>query len=147
MAIAFPGPALAQGEQAGEAGIGRLVLRETQQADSVLQIQPGADQQLDPGPFGRAVGPDDPGQRVAVGHADRAVTQFRRPHDQFLRVRAAAQEAEIRRRLQFGISEGRDGGRARDRTGGAGQGGGAAVKGHGALRLAGGGMSGKCQEM
>ena len=115
MAIAFLRPALAQGEQAGEAGVGRLVLRETQQADAVLQIQPGADQQLDPGPFGRAVGPDDPGERVAVGHADRAVAQLGRPHHQFLRMRAAAQEAEIRRHLQLGVGRNR---------------GGASVKGH-----------------
>ncbi len=47
---------------------------------------------------------DDAGDGAFVGDRERGVAELRSPFDQFLRVRSAAQEAEVRQAMQFRVS-------------------------------------------
>ena len=97
---------LAVGEQRAEPGIGRLVGRPAQERGAVHQIEPAADQEAEAAGLGLRMRPHDAGQAVAVGERQAGEPQRLRLHDQLLRVRGAAQEAEIGGGLQLGIAHG-----------------------------------------
>ena len=96
-------PPLAQGQQAGEAGIGGSIGRQAQQRRAVLAVQAYADDQADAGLLGGDMGSHDAGQRVAVGDRDGTMAQVRGRLGQLLRVRGAAQEREVRGDLKLDV--------------------------------------------
>ena len=108
MAFALRGGALAAGQELAQAAIGIAVARIGENVRrAVVEHQPRPDQQ--PGPARElgiaefAVGAHHPGQRVAVGDADRRQPQLAGPMHVVLRVRAAAQEREIGGDADLGI--------------------------------------------
>jgi hypothetical protein len=70
-ARAFLGAHLAQREQPGKTAVSFAVARQAQQARAVLQIEPCADDELEPHLLGRDVRTHDAGKRVAVGDGER----------------------------------------------------------------------------
>ena len=96
LAFAFLRPHLAQAEQPRQPAIAVAVDRISEQARRVGQVEPAADQRLQPRALARAVHPHDAGERVAVGDADRVHAELERRQHQLDRVRRAAQEREGR---------------------------------------------------
>ena len=94
LALALLRPHLAQAQQPRQPAIAVAVLRVSEQARRIGQIEPAADQRLQPRLLRRAVHPHHPGQRVAVGDADRVHAELERRQHQLDRVRRAAQEGE-----------------------------------------------------
>ena len=112
-AAALSGAPLAQGQQTAEPAIGGTVCRIDQQRGAVGQIKPGADDGAHAGDLGRFVCPDDAGQRMTIGDAERADPEQGGLGEQFLDARRAAQEREMRRDLQFGVGDPARGGHAK----------------------------------
>jgi len=81
------------GAQPGEGGMGGVV----------RQIKPTPDHQPDPGVRRALVGADDPGERVAVGDAERCQPEQRRLGEQLLDMRGAAQEGIVAGDVQLGV--------------------------------------------
>ena len=108
-AIAFLRSALAQGQELAEPSVGRPVAGITQQAQTLLQVEPASDDKADVLSFCRYVCPHGAGKRVAVGHRDCGKALPFRRCDKLIGMRPAAQKAEIGRDLQFGISGHRNG--------------------------------------
>ena len=65
-------PALADGEQAGEARPAGAVLRPDQEGGAVHQVEPAAGDEANPGRLGGAKRVDEAADAVAVGDAERA---------------------------------------------------------------------------
>ena len=86
--------------------VGGAVLGKGEQAHAVAKIEAAADDEADADFLRRLICPHDTGDAVMVGNRDRPVAECRRGHDQFGRVRRAAQEREIGRDLQFGVTDG-----------------------------------------
>src|SRR3954452_10696080 len=97
------GTLLAQGQEAAEPAIGGAVGRIDQQGGAVDQVEPAADNRAHAGDLGRLVCPDDAGQRMTVGDAERTDPEPGGLGEQFLNARRAAQEREMRRDLQFDV--------------------------------------------
>ena len=112
VALAFFGAPVAQGQQAAEALVGVEVGRIGEQRVAVARFEPAADQQFYPVDIAivfvacRRESAHDAGQGVAIGDADGGVAEFDRPLHEFLRMRAAAQEAVVGGDLEFGIVHG-----------------------------------------
>ena len=103
VALAFLRAALTQRQEAAEAAVGFPVLRIADEAQAILEIETGADDEAKARLLGRHVRAHDAGERIAVGEAEpREAESFRLSHE-FVRVRAPAQEREIRDHLQLGI--------------------------------------------
>ena len=104
-AVAFFGAAVADGEQAAEAAVGGAVGRVGEDVGrAVAEDEAGADVDREVQLFGLREGADDAGDRVAVGDADGGVAERVRLLHQLARMRAAAQEGEVRRRREFDVS-------------------------------------------
>ena len=99
-------PPLAQGEKAREPAVGGPVGGEAQQPGAVREVEPGADEQADAGRLGRLVRPDHAGQAVAVGDRGRAVAERSSGGNQLLRMRGAAEEAEVAGDLKLDVAGG-----------------------------------------
>ena len=103
LALALPGAALAQGEQAREPAIGGPVGGKGQGLEAVAQHQPRADDKAKAKTLGRDVGADDAGEGVVIGDGDGLVAEIGGPLDQLLGVRGPAQEAEIAGHRKLGV--------------------------------------------
>ena len=102
-ALAFGCPALAQRQQLRQASVGGAVGGKAQHAETVLEVEPAADHEPYPGMARHEMGAHDAGQAVAVGDRDGAVAEPGRGQGQLLRVRGAAQEAEITGDLKLDV--------------------------------------------
>ncbi len=102
-AFALRRAAAAEAQQAREPSVGGAVDGEAEQAVAAGKIEPRADDELDAGFLRLDMRADHAGQRVAVGDGDGLQAERRRLEHQLLRVRAAAQEAEIGRDLKLGV--------------------------------------------
>ena len=97
-------PPLAQRQKPREPAVRCPIGGIGEKARSVHEIEPAADEKAYPGRLRRGVRAHDPGQRVAVGERDGLTPQRLRLHDKLVRMRAAAEEGEVRGHLQFGIA-------------------------------------------
>src|SRR5712664_3074989 len=102
-------PSLAAGQQLAKAAIGGAVARiDPNIRRAVHQDQARTDQKFwlvfKLVIFKFLVSPHHAGQRVMVGNADNGKAQLARPMHIILRMRSAAQEREIRRDSDFGIT-------------------------------------------
>jgi hypothetical protein len=102
-ALALLGAHLADGEQAGETAVGLAVARQAQEAQVLLQIEPRADDELQPDLLGGGVRAHDARKRIAVRDGERGKPQRLRLRDELLSVRGPAQEREVGRDLQLGV--------------------------------------------
>ena len=103
MARAFLGPPITEGEQPAKPAVGGTVGRPGEDVRcSVTKHQTASDRIGEAGFPGRQMAAHDSGQGVAVAHRDAGKAQPRGLEGQFLRVRGAAQEREIRGDGQFG---------------------------------------------
>ena len=107
VALALLGPALANRQQAGQAGEGLAVGGVDQQAGrAVHEIQAAAGQGADLERLGRRPGADHTGQAVAVGHPDGRQAQALGGRHQLVRVGGPAQEGEVGGGLELGVAVG-----------------------------------------
>ena len=112
VALALFGATVAQRQEAGEPFVGGKVGWIGEQRIAVARLKAAAHQQFDAVgilfalPTRRRKGPHDARQGVTVGDADGGVTEFDRPLHQFVRMRAAAQEAVVGRDLELGVVHG-----------------------------------------
>ncbi len=97
-----------QRDQARELGVGTAVGRQQHQQQFAVEVELGADDQVQAVLARRHVGLDHAGQRALVGDRERAVALPRGLGDQLLGVRSATQEAEITDAVQFGVGHLRD---------------------------------------
>jgi len=131
MALPLGRAALAEREQPRQPAIGRPVGRIDQEAETracpsptlprrgrFLQIQPRADDEAEAGLLRRHMRAHHSRQAAAVGEGDRSEAEPGRGLHQLVRVRGAAQEAEVAGDLQLGIGREVSGRRGR-RHGGA----------------------------
>ena len=98
-ALSLRGALPSHRQQPRQPAIGGAVGGKAEETWRILQIEPGAHHQPYPNLLGHDVRADYPRQRIPVGNADRRQPQRGRRHHQFLRVRGAAQEAEVGRDL------------------------------------------------
>ena len=96
---------LAQGQQAAQPTIGGAIPGIAEKRKPGSKIEPCPDQQVQAGRLCRNMGAHSPGKAVAISNAKGGKPQLHRPFHQLVRVRSAAQEAEIAHRLQFGIGD------------------------------------------
>ncbi len=108
VAATLLGALVAEREEAGQAAIGFAVLRIGQDVGRAVgedEPRPDHDAEIRLGRnplLGEAIGPHDPGQRVAVRDADAGEPERMGLGHQFLRMGGAAQKGEIGRDGQFG---------------------------------------------
>ena len=102
--VAFAGAAAAKRDQGGEIAVAVAVLRKHDELRAIGEPEFAADQQLEADLLGCDVGTHDAGERALIGDRQRGVAEFGGAHDQFLRVRGAAQEAEVGNAMQFGVA-------------------------------------------
>jgi hypothetical protein len=97
------GTPAAEGDQGRKVAVAVAVLR---QQTSFMPSASGirCRQQLQSDRLGRHVGAHDAGERAFIGDCQRRVAEFGGLRDQFLRVRGAAQEAEVGEAMQFGVA-------------------------------------------
>ena len=95
--------ALTDGQQPAKPSVGGAIARIDDQRRSVVEHQPAADQQAQPHRLGRGVGADHAGQAVAVGDPDGDEAKRLGLLDQFGRMRAAFEEAEIGAGVELGV--------------------------------------------
>ena len=95
-ALAFFGAHLAEAEQPRQPAIAVAIDGISEQARRIGEVEPAADQRLQPRTLAGAVHPDDAGERVAVGDPDRVIAELERGQRQLDRVRCAAQEGKGR---------------------------------------------------
>ena len=105
VAAAFAGAAFAGREQAAEAGVGWLVRGVDEDGGPVRQVETGADNDAHIRFFGALMGADDAGQRAAVGDAESGDFEDGGAGEQLLDVGGAAEEGEVRGRLEFGVQD------------------------------------------
>ena len=105
-AFALGRASASRGDEAGERAVAVPGGGEAEQAGAVLQVEPGARDEVEAGALGGLVGADDPGQRVAVGQGEGAVAEFGRAFDHLLGVRGAPQEGKVAGDLEFGVGGG-----------------------------------------
>ena len=104
VAPGLAGAPLAEGEQPAEPGVGGAIGRVDENGDIVGEVESTADDEPHAGRLGGLVRPDDPGERVAVDDAERLDAGEGRLRKELLAGRGAAQEAEVRGHLQFGVA-------------------------------------------
>ncbi len=93
---------LADGQQAAEAPVGSPVAGVDDQLGPVRELQPGAGQDVQRLLLALVPGAHDPGQAVAVGHAQGLQPQHLRLHHQLARPRGALQETVVRPAIELG---------------------------------------------
>jgi hypothetical protein len=103
-AFSLGSPPAAESDQPAEVGVRGPVARPQADRRRIERRDLGPDDQRQPDFFRDRMGPNDSRQRVAIGHRQRAIAQFGRPHDQFVRVRGSFEEGEIRAAMQLGIA-------------------------------------------
>ena len=96
--------ALAERQQPAEPGVGGAIGRIDQHGGAVAQVETAADDQPDAGDLGRLVAAHDSGQAVPIAYRQRLDPGDRRLAEQLLAGRRPAQEAEVRRALEFSIA-------------------------------------------
>ena len=109
--VALGGAAFAHGQQRAQPPVGRAVggVDQHLQPRRVVaglgdrQLQPAADGEGQTGFFGRRVGPHHPGQAVAVGDGQPAVTQRRGALHQLVGVAGPGEEGEVGGAVEFGV--------------------------------------------
>ena len=109
---AFARPPAAGGDQLGEVAVAFAVggkqyqLRGRRRAAGRCSAKRefGADDQLQAALLRRQVGAHCAGHRALVGDRERRIAERMRALDQFIRVRGAAQEAEIAQAVKFGVA-------------------------------------------
>ncbi len=104
IALGLACPPLAQRQQAAEPRIGQSVGRIDQHAGSIHKVEPAADDQAYPGDLGRLVGADDAGDRVAIDDGHGLDPTQGGLVEEILARGGAAQEREVRGRLQLDIT-------------------------------------------
>src|SRR5690606_2495069 len=102
-ALPFIRAPLTESEKATEAAIGSAVGGQAEQAWRILQVEAGADDQLQSGFLRSRVRPHDTGERIAIRYGERGKAKRLGLGDQRVRMGAAPQEREVRRNLQLGI--------------------------------------------
>ncbi len=103
-ATALARAALAQGQQPAQTRVGRAVPGIDEQDGVVLEDQLAADDQPHPGDLGRFVGPNDPGEAVAVGDRQGFKAADGGLPEQFLAGTGAAQKGEVGRAMELGVA-------------------------------------------
>ena len=103
-AFALAGAALAEAEQAAQARIGGPVGGIDEKRRAIREIEPASDHEPDARLLGGLMRAHDPGQRIAIGDAERRDAQELRLLEQFARARCAAQKRVMRRDLKFGVA-------------------------------------------
>ena len=101
--VALAGTPAAERDQRGEVAVAVAVLRKDDEFGAISEPEFAADKQFESNLLGGYVGAHDAGERAFVGDCQRAVAEFGGAHDQFLRVRGAAQEAEVAYAVKFGV--------------------------------------------
>ena len=97
MAVALLGAAIAEGEEPAEAAPGGAVGRPGDDVGrAVAEDEPGADGVAVSRLLRHGMAANDAGDRIAVGDGDAGEAEFGSARHQLLRVRAAAEEGEIR---------------------------------------------------
>ena len=91
------------GDQCGERAIGTAVRRQQRELRAVGEAELGADDQLEAMLARREMRPHHAGERALVGERESPVAQRRCASDQFLGMRGAALEGEIRQAVQLGV--------------------------------------------
>ncbi len=100
---AFVGAPAGQGDQPAQALVAGQGFGQQHQLGAVLDLYFAADDQRQAGVAGRLPGAHDAGQRAFVGDRQRAVAVPCGAFEQFLCMRGAALEAEVRQAMQFGV--------------------------------------------
>ena len=93
----------AERDDGAEIAVTGAVLRQQNQLHTTSQKQFATNDQLEPERFGRHMRPHSAGHRTLVGNGQRGITQGLGLPDQFLRMRCAAQEAEVGDAVQLGV--------------------------------------------
>ena len=102
-AFAFFRAAAAERDEPRQAAVGGAVGRPEDQRRGIGRRDFRADDELHAELFGGHVGADDSGQAVSIGHRDGRVAQFGGAIYQFLRVRSAFEEGEVRFGVKLGV--------------------------------------------
>ena len=92
-----------RGDKLRQVAVGIAVGGEQHNLRPALQPEPGANQQLEFVFLGRDMRTHHAGERTFIGNRQRRVTKCGGPRDQLLRMRCAAQKAEIAHAMQLGI--------------------------------------------
>ena len=107
----------AEGDELAELAVGMAVGRQQHHMDALGKVELGADDELDAGlatpfafrvaGFGGDMRPHHAGHGTFIGDGDGGVTELPSPFHQFLRVRGATQEREVRHGVQLRERTGR----------------------------------------
>ena len=104
-AFALLGPALAAREQGREPAVSGAVAGIGKEARPVLEIETRADDEAQARLARRRVRAHDTRERIAVRHGKCSVAELGGALHQLLRMRGAAEEAEVARHLQLGVRD------------------------------------------
>ena len=85
-------------------GITLTVLRETQKAGAIFEVEPTADNEPDARLLGRHMGAHHARKRITIRNGNGRMAQFCRLPGQFMRMRSTAQKTEITGDLKLGIT-------------------------------------------
>ena len=92
-----------RGDQAGEGAVTVPGGGEAEEARAIVEVEPGAGDEVQAGAPGGLMCAHDPGQGVAIGECECPVPQLTGPFGHFLGVGGALQEREVAGDLEFGV--------------------------------------------
>ncbi len=105
-ASAFLRAAAAERDEPGQAAVGGAIGRPENQRRHLLRRDLRADDEFHAKLLGGHVGADHAGQAVAIGHRHGRIAQLGGAIHQFLRMRRAFEEGEVRLGVKFGVHGG-----------------------------------------
>ena len=103
-AFAFLRAPLPERQETAEPAVRLAVLRVAEKAQTILEIEPCADDEAEARLLGCKMRAHGTRQRVAVADRDGLEPQHFCLRHKLLRVRSSAQEGEVARHLQFGVT-------------------------------------------